>query len=157
MPRIIKRHILLLEVLIALALVALCAFPLLAPQMMMIRSEREFLHDIEADRVANTIFVNIVQKMYSNSITWQQLNSPEEFPIDSNLLNEMSLPRGWPYAMTCRFKIGNQKPVGKPAQFALVEVWITMTPKEGNPLTFFYEVFVEKEPELISEETNEEE
>ncbi|NGX57618.1 MAG: hypothetical protein K940chlam3_00511 [Chlamydiae bacterium] len=152
MLRKTKRHILLLEVLIALALVALCAFPLLAPQLMMIRSERLFLDEIESDRIANIIFVNIAQQMYQNRITWEQLQNREAVPVGQDLLKGVTLTKNWPYEMTYRFGKPQTKPSGKPPQFALFPVWITMTPKEGKPLNFFYELFVEKEQELVVNE-----
>jgi len=136
MKRLNKRPILLLEVLIAFALVALCAIPLLAPQVGMIRSERRFLNEIEADRLANVIFTDIVEKMYQREISWEALFNQEEVPV-----NWVSHP---PYAITYRFVLKQGKPTKSDPQYALFNLWVTMASKEET-LTFEYEIFVEKE------------
>ncbi len=142
--KIKKRHILLLEVLIALVLVSLCAFPLLAPHFMMINQEKLLLGEIEADRLANEIFVNIAEKMYTGEISWEALGSRESRRVDGALLNEVAIPPHWPYEMTYHFGDPKLKPDKKNPRLGLFPLWIEMTPKKGKAIRLFYEVFVEK-------------
>jgi hypothetical protein len=135
---------LLLEVLIALVLVALCAFPLLAPHFMMINQEKLLLDEIEADRMANVIFTNLVEKMYNGTLTWEEINSLEKKDIERDLLKDVAIPKRWPYAMSYRFETPRLKPDAKEPQYGLFPLWVEMTPQKGKTIRFFYEVFVEK-------------
>ena len=152
MKRVVKRHMVLLEVMIALALIALCALPLLTPQTDMIRAERRFVDEIEADRTANIIFANIAQKMYQDTIQWDALFNEEEVPIEGELLEGAHLRKTWPYKMTYHFKNKKKKPANEPPLYALFELTITMNSKVEK-LTFNYEIFVEKEQELATPST----
>lgn len=135
--RIIKRPILLLEVLIAMVLVALCAFPLLSPHFMMLRQEKKHLENLEADRIANVVFVDIVEKMYQETITWEMVNDLELHPLaDSEFKN---------YSINYRFDEPKLKPDKKKPKYGLYPLLIEITPKNGKTLKFFYEIFVEKE------------
>ncbi len=141
--KIKKRHILLLEVLIALVLVSLCAFPLLAPHFMMINQEKLLLGEIEADRLANVVFVNIAEKMYTGEISLEALSSRESRRVDGALLSGIDIPLHWPYEMTYHFDDPQVKPDKENPRFGLFPLWIEMTPKKGKPIKVFYEVFVE--------------
>lgn len=138
--RISKRPVVLLEVIIALALVALCALPLLAPQTDIIRAERRFLHQIEADRVAGVIYADIVQKMYGGSITWEELLSSEERDVEGVLF-----PPGWPFKTTYHFETIKMKPDKTNPKYALFRILITMRADNMKTLEFPYTIFVEKE------------
>ena len=144
MIRKAKRHMLLLEVLIALVLVALCAFPLLAPHFMMINQEKLLLQEIEADRMANVIFVNLVEKMHNGSISWEEISGNGSGEVDGDLLEGVNAPKQWPYVMTYRFETPQVKPSQSDPRYGLFPVWIEMKPKKGEDIRFFYEVFVEK-------------
>jgi len=138
MKRVVKRPILLLEVLIALALVALCAIPLLAPQTDMIRAERRFLNEIEADRLANVVFADIVQKMYENLIPWEALYGEAEVPIE-----------GKGAKISYQFENLYGKPSKQDPKYALFELSIKI-----DDLVFSYHIFVEKEKELAAPPKN---
>jgi len=138
MKRHDKRPILLLEVLIALALVALAAIPLLAPQVEMIRSERRFLNEIEADRIANLVFADLVEMMYQNSLTWESITG-----TGVNAYSRESIPKK--YKVTYQFAGYQGKPDKEAPRFALFDLVI-----EVNEIPFKYQIFVEKEQELAT-------
>src|SRR5437868_1820742 len=78
-----KRGYLLLEVVLAFFLLALCALPLFYPHGYMLKEEREFVHQIEFNRAADLIFASLVEKLYRNEIPWEEIEEKVKKPIDS--------------------------------------------------------------------------
>lgn len=78
-----KRPFLLLEVLICLALVALTAFPLLTPPMMILRNERVFTRELELARLASEEFSQVVIDLYSNAIPFELVLEGGTLPTKS--------------------------------------------------------------------------
>jgi hypothetical protein len=68
-----KRPFLLLEVLIALSLVTLCAIPLIVKPIRAYRSEIAHLEAIERERLADWTFSEIQEQLYKNAIPWERL------------------------------------------------------------------------------------
>lgn len=73
-----KRPFLLLELLIALALVALCAIPLIAKPVLAYLSELQNLEEEERIRLADWTFSEIKEQMYKNTIPWTDLPGLKE-------------------------------------------------------------------------------
>lgn len=84
-----RRPILLLEVLICFALIALCALPLIYPHVFMLRSEKQYVNAIELDHFVNILFIDTLQKMYQNEISWAQIEGGKRIPI-----GEVNMPAG---------------------------------------------------------------
>ena len=68
-----KRYVSLLEVLIAFALIVLCVLPLIYPHVAMFKSQKAFIRKVELDHVVNLLYAKILEKLYMNSIPWQEL------------------------------------------------------------------------------------
>ncbi len=67
------RPFLLLEVLIAFTLVALCGIPLIVQPMKSYRSEIALLEEVELQRLADYSFSEIKESMLSHKISWEKL------------------------------------------------------------------------------------
>ena len=81
-----KRPFLLLEVLIALALVALCAIPLIVKPIRAYRGELKNLEAAERERLADWTFSEIKEELYRNKIPWEKIPKLHEtkgpFPLE---------------------------------------------------------------------------
>jgi len=82
-----KQPLFLLEILIAMSLVALCITPLLKGPTLMHKMEMSSLIRIESSRVAAWTFTEIVEKLLKNEIRWETLpklgeKSPEKHLSD---------------------------------------------------------------------------
>jgi hypothetical protein len=62
-----KRSFLLFELLISLALISLCLFPLIQPHAAMRKKEKCYLEEIQLERIAQNAFCILKQKLYENS------------------------------------------------------------------------------------------
>ncbi len=67
----------LLEVMIAFALVVLCVFPLLAPHVAMLKAERQFIRKVDLDHVVNILYADVLEKLYLNDLGWNDLMQTE--------------------------------------------------------------------------------
>jgi hypothetical protein len=81
-----KRPFLLLEILIALMLVILCAIPLAIEPLRLYRSEMKLLAEIEGERLADWTFSEIKEKLLRNDIPWEDLplenKAPRSYPLE---------------------------------------------------------------------------
>lgn len=66
-----------LEILIALALVILCALPLILEPIRLYRTEMKLLEEIEGERLADWTFSEIKEKLLKNEIPWKTLPSKQ--------------------------------------------------------------------------------
>lgn len=143
-----KRPFLLLEVLIALFIVVVCISPLLTSQVFMYKVERQFLHKLELDRVANIVFTDILKNLYEkNEIFWSDIQDNKKFTYDPQRNPKNGIPSHFPYHIT--YSVGMtkyRKPKDKPTNF-LVLLTITITPsdKSQNPNIYHYKVFISKQ------------
>lgn len=120
----IKRPFLLLEVLIAFALVAICALPLMYPHVAMVKEQRNFVRKVELDHLVNLMYGNIVQKMYTNSLPWSQLLH-HPFVVDESLLQEINYTAPFPYKGSYTFTVCKKKPKKKMAPYSLYLLTLT--------------------------------
>ena len=68
-----KKPYLLLELLIALFLVACLALPLIRNPSRMLQNELSDLERMELERISEVSFARIKEKLYTNEITWEQI------------------------------------------------------------------------------------
>lgn len=73
-----KRPFVLLEVIIALTLVALCAIPLILKPIRVYRSEMRSLEEGEGERLADWTFSEIKERLLKNEIPWEKLPALNE-------------------------------------------------------------------------------
>lgn len=145
------RPIVLLEVLIAFALVVLCILPLIFPHVVILKSERAFVETVELDHLVNLLYANRVQKLYMKEIPWQDIEGGKELPIDEGLLQQVGYKRELPFTGNYRFEEIKHKP-SKPKDKAiyLFNMSFVFVPKKGvfpgkeeKPLTYKYQVMIE--------------
>ena len=63
-----RSHFLLLEILIAFGLVALCIFPLVSSQVKILTAEKQLQQKLQDQRDANALFAAIVEKLYKKEM-----------------------------------------------------------------------------------------
>ena len=81
-----RRRYLLVEVLIALMLVALCAVPLLHPHGVMLKREMDNLRKVQRQRVADLAFAEVKQRLYRGSLTVEALQEGTVILLDPMLV-----------------------------------------------------------------------
>lgn len=91
-----KRHFLLLEVMIAFALIVMCILPLIYPHTFILTSQRKFIHKVDLDHQVNRIYADIVERLYRNGIPWNDIISGTEFEVNDLLLQRLKLEKKTP-------------------------------------------------------------
>ncbi len=74
-----KRPYLLLEVVIAMALVALCAIPLLRPLFAAARRDATHIHTLNTQFRAEQAFTEVRDLLYDNTIPWNALRKGTDY------------------------------------------------------------------------------
>lgn len=105
-----SRPIVLLEVLIAFALIALCILPLIYPHVFILRSERKFIATVELDHVVNLLYADRLQKLYQNEISWQEIEGGNPIAITPSMIESAGYAGDLPFTGTYRFVKILQKP-----------------------------------------------
>jgi hypothetical protein len=95
-----KRPILLLEVLIAIALITLSILPLIYPHLAILKKETESVELIQLNHLVNQKTVEILEELYLNKIPFDTLLNEEKIPIQTDL----------PYKGYYQFKQKKHKP-----------------------------------------------
>lgn len=90
-----KSHFLMLEVLIALAIVAVCILPLLAPQAEILKQQKKFIQTMSVDHAVNLLYVDVLDQLQHNSIPWQAIKEHTNIPVDESMRKRIgdALPR----------------------------------------------------------------
>lgn len=127
-----RRPIVLLEILIAFALVALCILPLIYPHVFILRSEKRFISTVELDHFVNLLYADRLQRLYQNEIPWQDVENGKELPIDASILESMKYSGNLPFLGTYQFVDIRHKP-RKPEDRTvyLFNLIFTFLPKPG--------------------------
>lgn len=127
------RHpVLLLEVLIAFALVALCALPLIYPHVFILRSEKKFISAVELDHVVNLLFAQLLQKLYQKEIAWGDIENGKEILIESSLLKSVGYKDHLPFLGSYKFvKIRKKPPKEADHSAYLFNLEFTFIPEKG--------------------------
>lgn len=114
MRRGIKKYrpALLLEVLIAFSLIALCLFPLIKPQLAMIQLEKQYLEKMQRDQLARSFFLALKQELYENrGPDLAQLAKPFQGRLPSKkTLVAKNRP---PVVYSCEYTLSQKKPLKK--------------------------------------------
>jgi len=143
-------HFLLLEVLIAFALVVMAVLPLIYPHIYIYQQQRAFINKIDLDIAVNQIYVNLAEKLHRNEIPWGDIEHKRVAAIDTKLLEGTAFEKSFPFEGTYQFEIARRK---KNPQYALnlVKLTIDFKPKslsksskeeEVKSLVYTYEVFI---------------
>lgn len=82
-----KRTFLLLEILIAFVLVAVCAIPLVKQPLKLYKNEMAYLQKMEQERLADWTFTEIKEILLKNEIPWEKIPAKgvetSPFPLPS--------------------------------------------------------------------------
>ncbi len=70
-----KPSYMMLEIMIAIALVALCALPLAFSPLKALKKELELIERLEMERIADLSFVEIKERLLKNEIPWEELST----------------------------------------------------------------------------------
>lgn len=125
-----KRHFLLLEVMIAFALIVLCALPLIYPHTFILRMQKEFIQEVELDHYVNAHFADLVEQMYKNQTSWDLISGAKTLDLN---------PPNLPFKGTLQFKKLKDKPDDDPTYTVfLFEITYAFTQK----LTYTYHLMV---------------
>lgn len=111
-----KRPILLLEVLIAFAIIVLCIFPLIYPHAAMARAQREFIKKIELDHAVTLLFAQIYQDLLTNKIQWEDIEGKRKFEVTPLELQKLNKGSQLPFAGYYRFEPVIHKPKSQTPQ-----------------------------------------
>lgn len=132
-----KRPILLLEVLIAFALVVLCIFPLIAPHVFILKSQYAFNRHIEMDQAASKLYTHILEKIYRQEIPWQAIENKSTFTLD----DKDDSPFKGSYQFSIVRHKGNDE---KPFSAQVIQLDLKLIPQEednDNRTTYTYQFF----------------
>lgn len=143
----------LLEVLIAFAIVALCAIPLISPHAVMLKAQRQFVRKMELDHAVNLLYGNVLEKLYLNKINWTELTLQNPFEITPDLLKEAHYDKPFGYSGSYVFTEDKHKPE-KLGNYNLFQFTLRFTflpdefknskdeLKQKNTLEYKYKVFI---------------
>lgn len=144
----IKRHMLLLEVLIALSLVLLCLLPLLQPHIVMIQDEKDFTRDVQLDRVVNQLFADLlVQEFYNQRIGWDAIAAKREVAIPSDAVKKL----GYQGSYTISHVAPKGEALNESKPFHLLEIQYrfvhvtSVVKKKPKTLKYTFQLFVQRE------------
>lgn len=127
MKRRNKRYFQLLEVMIAMFLVALCALPLIHPHLHMYQEQRKTLQELQMDHIAGLLYADVALDLYENKIPWEQIQNREtKLPLSSYVINNL------PYEGHVSFAEERHKPPDKPAAETnyLIKVIVSLATKD---------------------------
>lgn len=160
-----KRPLILLEVMIAFALVVLCVLPLIYPQVFILKSERQFLDTIDLDHTVNLLYGNRLQKLYLNEIPWEEIESEKRISISKEMMQESGITSELPFKGEYQFFIIKRKPPKPEDHLYLARLIFSFTStknitkkvqianeSEPKKLTYAYDIFIERRPKRINEE-----
>ena len=149
-----KRHFLLLEVLISFAIIVFCLFPIIAPNVAIVKAQKAFSQLVELDHTASLIYGNILEKLYINDIPLGTIQDKRWIAVDQEELN------GLPYTGKYQFEILKRKPP-PPSPRTLYEVKLNLVflppgitdNDDPNAVKYSYILFIEQRPRGAIEQT----
>lgn len=149
-----KRPFLLLEVVIAFALVALCAVPLMQSPITAYRTHLAELEKLECDRIANYTFSEIKLLLLENEIAWanmpEKISEAPQHPLDPP--SDIQIPNFYSKKVYRSYQIWVEKEKEGPQSeiYRRLGLRITLTPKshatKSKPLKYNYQLFSQKLP-----------
>lgn len=160
--RVVRRvPFLLLEVMIAFLLMALCLVPLLQPHYAMLQSDLMVLEESKIERVVQKLYADFLIKLYRGEITWADIDH-HDTPVRIHSIDPIML-EGLPYNVTYLLRIapytGKKKgeySKGKPSKTSrdhhpnhLLEIIYTFSPQDTGfreTQAFSFRPFSKKNP-----------
>ena len=142
-----KRPFLLLEILIAFLLVALCAVPLVSQPLKLYRAEIQSLERLERERLADWTFSEIKELFLKNEIPWNKIPSKGEqsgpFPLPKA---QIDIPGCSPKSIERSFTLQckGEKEGIRNEPYRLLWVDIQFSPPLSKPARYTFRMTVQK-------------
>ena len=95
----------------AFVLIVLCILPLIYPHVAIYKTQNQFIKKIELDHVVNLLYAQVLEKLYLNSIRWNDFEN-RVFTVDQAMLNEIEFHHSFPFIGS--FNFFEDKPRFKP-------------------------------------------
>lgn len=109
-----RRCFLLLEVVIAFALVVLCALPLVYPHVFISQAQKQFISKLDLDHAVNLLYADVLLRIYTDEILWNQMLSEDNqiplYPIDETMLRRAGIEKPLPFKGSYFFREVKHKP-----------------------------------------------
>lgn len=80
-----KRYMMLLEVLISCALIALCILPLITPHIAMIKEQYKLSAAMDLDHDVHLLYVDVLEQLHTKQIAWNQIQEEKPIPITDEM------------------------------------------------------------------------
>lgn len=151
-----KRHILLLEILIAIMLIVLCILPLLAPHATFFNEQKKFTNTLTTSRNVNLIHADLVERLHRNEIPWTLIEEGHLFPIDE-ALSRLHI-ENFPYIGTYQFEEEIHKAKDEWAAYHFI-IYFSLKPRPNStekPMELAYHTCIVRHvPEQTDDEDEE--
>jgi len=155
-----KRSYLLLEVIIALILVALFLFPVLTPHTYILKAEQDIIDNMGLSHAANLLYVHTLEELYQNALPFETLTEKESRKIPEAVLLKLKLDRiGKLYDVSYHFEKVRVKPKASKGNYHhYLFRWILhfKEPKNEKEKQFSFLVFLIRDLEEQEEDNAEE-
>lgn len=125
-----RRPFLLLEVLIAFAIVAMAMLPLIAPHFYIFQEQSRFVDKIHLDLAVNRFYGTIVELLQRNEISWADIEQKRVIPIDESFLRMAGYKDPLPYTGSFQFLEVKHK---KNDKYGLYQVELIMAFEPKRP------------------------
>lgn len=146
MDRLHRRPFLLLELLIALALVALVALPLIATHYAVVSAQERFNAEVALDHAVSLLFIDLVEQLHTNAIPSTTIASGEKIPIERGRWGRIGYRSPLPFNGYYSFKETKHKPKEKGHYtLYLYKVTFSFQPSYkggGKERSFVYDLFL---------------
>ena len=141
-----KHYFLLLEVIIAFALVAMCTLPLVYPLVSVVKVQKNFLNRIELDLAVSNMYGELLIKLYQNEIQWSSIQQKEIFPVSEEMWDQAGYPDPLPFEGYYQLSFLKQKAEKKgDLSASFVKLKLEFTDKTSNKqLVYEYKICILK-------------
>lgn len=134
-----------MEVMIAFALIVLCAIPLIYPHTYIIRMQKEFIQEIDLDHYVNANFAELIEMLYKNQIPWEVVSGKKSLPLN---------PPGIPVTGTLQFTEKNHKSKDDSTTYVIYLYEVIYTFSNGLKYTYHVMVIRDIPGEEVAENIN---
>ena len=135
-----KKTFLLLEILIAMTLLALMSGLFIGTPSKLIEKEIASLEQMEMERIADTLFIEWKRSLYKNGADWKELTGGSVIKLSSFSIPQVS-KRKWEAAL--HLKVEKKKINDQNLEACLLNVILTLTSGK-NKHDFFYDLAIEQ-------------
>jgi hypothetical protein len=148
--RIRKKPYLLLELIIALTLVLLCALPLVHAPLSLVKGEIQAFARMEAIRLSDLAFAEVLAKLYRNEISWDLIAKGEPVLFQKEMSTQVEGICKQTFLCTSTLRSMQKKEGKNQEDLRLVKITISFETKnklwqvrsDPHKIDFVYEVFV---------------